>query len=137
MPVAQPLLDAARADDPAALDMINVWSHSSRARLGSNSAPGMWMLGSSLRLMERQAAGVLYSDFKACSDYARGADAAARVACPTLIVIGSHDQMTPPRASLDLLKTIPHARSVTLEGGGHALMAEEPDAVLDALIGFL
>ncbi len=137
MPVAQPLLDAAKIDDHAALDMINVWSHSSRSRLCANSAPGMWTLGSSLRLMERQAPGVLYADFKACSDYARGADAAACIECPTLIVIGGHDQMTPPRASLDLLKAIPAARSLTLEASGHALMAEEPDGVLDALIGFL
>ena len=137
MPVAQPLLDAARSNDNAALEMVNVWSHSSRARLGSNSAPGMWLLGSNLRLMERQAQGVLYADFKACSEYARGAEAAAHVACPTLIVIGRHDQMTPARAGLDLLTAIPDARSVTLEGSGHALMAEEPDAVLDALIGFL
>jgi pimeloyl-ACP methyl ester carboxylesterase len=137
MPVAQSLLDAARADDHAALDMINIWSHSSRARLGGNTAPGMWMLGANLRLMERQAPGVLYADFKACNDYTYGADAAARVECPTLIVIGSHDQMTPPRASLELLQTIPHARSVTLDGSGHSLMAEAPDAVLDALIGFL
>jgi pimeloyl-ACP methyl ester carboxylesterase len=89
MPVAQSLLDAAQADDHAALEMINVWSHSSRARLGGNTAPGMWMLGANLRLMERQAPGVLYADFKACNDYTHGADAAARVECPTLIVIGS------------------------------------------------
>jgi len=45
--------------------------------------------------------------------------------------------MTPPPASLELARRIPHARTVTLAGSGHALMAEQPDAVLDALIGFL
>ena len=62
---------------------------------------------------------------------------AARVFGRERIVIGSHDQMTPPRASLELLENIRHARSVTLDGSGHSLMAEAPDAVLDALIGFL
>ena len=136
MLVAAPLLDAARANDHAALDMINVWSHGSRAHLGGNTAPGMWMMGMNMRLMERQARDVLYADFKACDDYTQGAAAAARVKCPVLIISGSRDQMTPPRANQDLLKSIPHARTVLLEGAGHALMAEQPDAVLDALIEF-
>lgn len=137
MPVAEPLLAAAKADDHAALDMINVWSHSSRAQIGGNTAPGMWMTGMNLRLMERQAPGVLYADFKACNDYAGGGAAAARIKCPVLFVIGSRDQMTPPRSSHELIKSLPHARTITLEGSGHALMAERPDAVLDALIDFL
>ena len=137
MPVAQSLLDAAQADDPAALEMINVWSHSHRARLGGNSAPGMWMLGTNLQLMRRQARGVLYADFKACNDYTRGLEAAVRIGCPTLILSGAHDQMTPRRASLELLAAIRDVRSVALDGCGHALMAEAPDRVLDALIEFL
>ena len=137
MAVAAPLLEAARANDHAALDMINVWSHGNRAQIGGNTAPGMWMLGMSMRLMERQARDVLYADFKACDDYAAGADAAAAIKCPVLAIAGSRDQMTPARATRELAQRIPHARSVFLEGAGHALMAEQPDAVLDALIGFL
>jgi pimeloyl-ACP methyl ester carboxylesterase len=136
MLVAAPLLDAARANDHAALDMINVWSHGNRAHIGGNTAPGMWMMGMNMRLMERQARDVLYADFKACNDYAEGAAAATQVKCPVLIISGSRDQMTPPRANQDLLKSVPQARTVLLEGTGHALMAEQPDAVLDALIEF-
>ena len=137
MPVAAPLLDAARTNDHAALDMINVWSHGNRAHLGGNTAPGMWMLGMNMRLMERQARGVLHTDFKACNDYTRGADAAARVKCPVLIIAGSRDQMTPPRATPEFMQRMPHAQTVMLDGAGHALMSEQPDAVLDALIRFL
>lgn len=137
MAVAEPLLEAARANDHAALEMINVWSHGNRAQIGGNTAPGMWMLGMNMRLMERQARGVLYADFKACNDYAEGADAAASVKCPVLAISGNRDQMTPLRAAHELVQRMPHARSVVLEGTGHALMAEQPDAVLDALIKFL
>ncbi len=137
MPVAAPLLDAAHVNDHAALDMINVWSHSSRAQFGGNTAPGMWMPGTNMRLMERQARDVLYTDFKACNDYAGGADAAMRVKCPVLIIAGSRDQMTPPRAMQELGQRMPHAQCILLDGAGHALMAEQPDAVLDALIRFL
>ncbi len=137
MAVAAPLLQAAKANDHAALDMINLWSHGNRAQLGGNTAPGMWMLGMSLRLMERQANDVLYADFNACNEYTQGADAAARVKCPLLVISGKRDQMTPPRSTQELVARIPHACTVTLEGTGHAMMAEQPDAVLDALIEFL
>ena len=137
MPVAVSLLDAARVNDHAALEMINLWSHSNRAHIGGNTAPGMWMPGMNMRLMERQSRDVLYTDFKACNDYARGTEAAMRVKCPVLIVAGSRDQMTPLQAMQALLHHIPHAQTVVLEGAGHALMAEQPDAVLDALIRFL
>ncbi|MCE9642639.1 MAG: alpha/beta hydrolase [Betaproteobacteria bacterium] len=137
MAVAAPLLEAARANDHAALEMINVWSHGNRAQIGGNTAPGMWMLGMNMRLMERQARDVLYADFKACNDYTAGANAAGNVKCPVLAIAGNRDQMTPLRASQELVQRIPHARSVVLDGSGHALMAEQPDAVLDALIEFL
>jgi pimeloyl-ACP methyl ester carboxylesterase len=137
MPVAEPLLEAARANEHAALDMINVWSHGSRAQIGGNTAPGMWLLGTNMRLMERQARDVLHTDFKACNDYANGTAAAGNVKCPVLIIAGTRDQMTPPRAAQDLIQRIRHARTVFLDGAGHALMAEQPDAVLDALIAFL
>jgi pimeloyl-ACP methyl ester carboxylesterase len=45
--------------------------------------------------------------------------------------------MTPPRNAKDLRSAIPGSRTVMLEGAGHALTAERPDAVLDALIGFV
>ena len=137
MPVAQPLLDAARATDHAALEMINTWSHGSRAQLGGNPSPGMWMLGMNMRLMERQARDVLYADFNACNDYVPDSSAALHIKCPVLMLAGSRDQMTPLSAVQGLMARIPQARMVVLEGAGHALMAEQPDAVLDALIDFL
>jgi pimeloyl-ACP methyl ester carboxylesterase len=136
MPVAPPLLESARANEHAALEMVNTWSHGSRAHIGGNTAPGMWMLGMNMRLMERQAPDVLYADFKACNDYAGGPDAAAGVCCPVLVIAGDRDQMTPPLATQELIKRIPGPRTVFLSGTGHALMAEQPDAVLDALIEF-
>lgn len=139
MPVSEALLDAAQNDEPRAMAMINAWSHSQRGLVGGNTAPGMWMFGINRRLMERQHSGVMYNDLAACHAYAHGADAAAAVAagkCPTLIVAGSRDLMTPTRNTKALAQMLPHAKVVTLPGAGHAMMAEQPDALLDALIGF-
>ena len=95
------------------------------------------LLGASKRLMERQQPGVLHNDLAACNAYTHGMEAAAALACPALIVSGSRDMMTHPKAAAKLAAAIPQATSVSLEGAGHALMAEQPDAVLDALRGFI
>lgn len=137
MPVSEALLDATRNDEPHAIAMINVWSYGPRAQIGGNIAPGLWMTGVNRRLMQRQVPGVMHSDFAACNGYVGGMESAARVACPALLLVGSRDRMTPPRAAQALTDMLPDARTVTLEGAGHALMAEQPDGVLDALRGFL
>lgn len=136
MPVSDALLDAATNDEPAAMAMINGWSHSQRGRLGANSVPGMWIYGINRRLMERQKPGAMARDLNACNNYTAGAAAAARVKCPVLIVAGSRDLMTPMRNTRALAALLPHANTVTLPEAGHAMMAEQPDALLDALIGF-
>jgi pimeloyl-ACP methyl ester carboxylesterase len=137
MPVGDALMAAAHADSHAALDMLNIWGHSAAAQLGGNTVPGMWMTGAYVRLLERAKPQVLHVDLRACADYADGLASAARVMCPTLFVLGSRDALTPPRNAGDLRTALPAARVVMLDGAGHALLAERPDAVLDALIGFV
>jgi pimeloyl-ACP methyl ester carboxylesterase len=95
------------------------------------------VIGENLRLMQRQKPGVLHADFAACNDYAAGAERAARVRCPALVVLGRLDAMTPARSGRELAKRIPHARLLQLDDCGHNLMAEKPDEILDALVDFL
>ncbi len=45
--------------------------------------------------------------------------------------------MTHPKAAAKLGAVIKDVRHVSLDGAGHALMAEQPDAVLDALRNFI
>ena len=137
MPVSDALLKSSAANDHVAYEMINAFAHSPRAQIGGNRVPGMWMMGSSMRLMERSGNGVLHDDFTACNSYAGGLDAAAEVMCPVLLVLGQRDLMTPPRAAGEAAARMGNARTIVLEGTGHSLMSERPDAVLDALIGFL
>ena len=137
MIVSDALLEAAAAADHLAYELINSWSHSARKQLGGNQVPGLWMTGASMRLMERTRAGVLHADLLACRAYDGGLAAAAAVRCPALVIMGGRDIMAPPKGAQALLDALPDVRAVTLANTGHALMAEEPDAVLDALRDFL
>lgn len=136
MGVSKALLDAAQADSHEAFEMINAWSHAHPC--GSGPQPGMWVPGTTLRLMERSAPGVLHRDLAACKDYAGGLDRAADVRCPVLLLSGARDQMTPPKAHAALAERFPNGcRRVLLPDCGHALMAEMPQRVLDVLLEFL
>lgn len=137
MKVSDELLAATRDDEPLAQDMVNIWSHSAIAHFPGNPGPGFWLIGENLRLMQRQKPGVMHVDFAACNAYANGFAAAERVRCPALVVAGRKDMMTPPRAAKELASKLPNARTVDIAGSGHALMAEKPDDVLEALRGFL
>jgi len=137
MKVSDGFLDAAKRNDQAAYDMETIWGHAAQVPLAGNPNPGMWMYGDTLARLARLAPGVLHTDLSACNAYAGGMDAAAKVKCPALFILGARDMMTPPRAAQDLSKAIAGSKSVTIAPSGHSLMAEAPDATLDALIAFL
>ncbi|HVP08452.1 MAG TPA: alpha/beta hydrolase [Burkholderiales bacterium] len=137
MKVGEAFLDAARRNDPSAYDMETIWGHAAQVPLAGNPNPGMWMYGDTLARLARLAPGVLYSDLAACNAYMGGLEAAAKVKCPALFVLGRRDVMTPPKAAAELAKAIAGSRTVQIGPSGHSLMAEAPDATLDALIEFL
>ncbi len=144
MKVSDVLLEAAAEREPEAIALVNAWSHSTLAAKPSAPGPGFWTWGGNQRLMERVSqrnpAKVFLTDFEACNRYDQGMEAAARVKCPVLAVLGQRDQMTPPRAAQALLDALREAGApVTMEvvDAGHAIMTEQPDALLDALVRFM
>lgn len=141
MAVSDTLLAAARDKPEAAHAMINQWSHAPASLLGGQppgtTGAGTWLAGMNLALMRRARPGALHRDLANCQAYTTGLEAAAQVGCPTLVVIGERDLMTPARAAQAVLGALPVARAVTIAGAGHAMLAERSDSVLDALIPFL
>jgi pimeloyl-ACP methyl ester carboxylesterase len=136
IPVNAALLEAAREAPERAYGMITAWSHGPAARMGGHPVPGLWMTGGSLALLGRNAPGVLHADLAACAAWTSGPEAAGRVRCRALVILAANDLMTPPRNGAALARLIAGARTVTLSDCGHMLVAEQPDATLDALIGF-
>lgn len=137
MPVSDALLASAAANEHAAFEMLTQWGYSKRHAFGGNSNPGVWMSGSTLRLFERSRPGVLHADLSACNAYTAGLARAATVRCPSLLVLGAEDRLTPVRATRDLQQAMPSARVQVLPGAGHTLMVEAPNTLLDALRSLL
>lgn len=152
MKVSPALLDIARDAPLKAIDMVNALSISTLAAKPGYPGPGMWLHGSNRALMRRTLAGphvgnpvanpaanppggcavnLFHHDFSICDAYSGGLDAAAKVTAKTTLVLGSADQMTPPRAARDLAAAL-RATTVLL-ASGHSLPAEVPDDLLAAL----
>ena len=60
----------------------------------------------------------------------------AEIACPVLLVVGDGDPMG-PRASSILAEHFPDAELVVVPGCGHWVQVEQPEALLEAIDGFL
>ncbi len=55
-----------------------------------------------------------------------------RIACPTLLLWGAHDQFAPAADGLRMAGLIPHARYVEIADCGHLPTLEAPDETVDA-----
>jgi pimeloyl-ACP methyl ester carboxylesterase len=61
----------------------------------------------------------------------------AAVACPTLIVVGDDDQLTPPALAQETAAGIRGARLVVIPDSGHLSTLEQPQAVTVALVAWM
>lgn len=133
MPVHPDLLGAAERNELLAPELMTAWGHGSRSHMVGNPTPGLWMVGGGQALLERAAPGVIANDLSACNAYEAG-DVASRIECPVTVMVGSADRMTPPKAAAALVAGFSDVEVVHLDGVGHTMMSEAPDAVRPALM---
>jgi len=101
----------------------------------SPQAPSRLVELASQRMVESSPQ-VLYGDFMACD----GFDVTKRlseIGCPSLVICGEQDRMTPLRYAQFLVDRIRDARLETIPGGGHMVMLEKPREVMDVMQRFL
>jgi len=60
-----------------------------------------------------------------------------RITAPTLILAGRHDWICPPEFSEEIHQLIPHSDLRVFEESSHSIRVDEPQAMLDAIVGFL
>lgn len=137
MPVHPALLEAARSNTLNAAELIAGWGHGSRAHRGGNPAHGLWMLRQAVALIDGCRPGVLHTDLAACNAYQGAVEAATKVACPTLFLLGRGDKMTPAKACQPLIDAIPGSETAVLPLAGHMMMIEAPHEARRALMGLI
>lgn len=137
MGVHPDLQAAADAGDHRAVEQMIGWGFGRPMQIGGNRAPGSWVSGAGLRVLERGLAGPLGNDLRASNGYQGALEAAARVRCPALILAGDDDRMTPPRQAGPLAEALKGSQLTVLPRTGHMMSIERPDETLDAMRDFL
>lgn len=61
----------------------------------------------------------------------------AAISCPTLVLVGDDDQLTPPALAREMAAEIPGARLVVVPECGHLSTMERPEAVTQALLDWM
>lgn len=59
------------------------------------------------------------------------------IACPTLVIVGANDVLTPPDLAEEIAEGIPGAELCVIDDCGHLSAIEQPGAVNDAIASFL
>ena len=60
-----------------------------------------------------------------------------RITAPTLILAGRHDWICPPEFSEEIHRLIPGSDLRIFEQSSHSIRVDEPQAMLDAIVGFV
>lgn len=126
--VAPAILETTRDDFEAAVDTITryAWSPEAPSEL----------IDLGRRQLRDAGPGALLSDLIACDHF----DVMGRlhkIGCPTLVIAGTVDRLTPPKYAHYLAEHIDGARLTIVEGAGHIVMLERPAEVAQAIQKFL
>jgi proline iminopeptidase len=60
-----------------------------------------------------------------------------RITAPTLVIAGRHDWICPPEFSQEITRLILGARLRIFENSSHTIRADEPHALIDAIVDFV
>ncbi len=122
------IFDGIRQDPQAAVQLI------CDSAFGPETPPELVRLGR--RQMGLISPEVLYADFVACDTF----DVMGRLAeimAPAFVLCGTRDLLTPTKYAVYLRDQIGGATLHLVEGAGHMVMVERPEAVVQVLATFL
>lgn len=128
MPVNPMILEGFKQDPASVIGMAAKFSVAKQNREKFSS-----LIAESLSRINPE---IIHGDFSAC-DGLNITEAVAGIRIPALVVCGVEDKMTPPSLSQFISDHIPGARLTLIEGAGHFVMMENPEAFNAALTDFV
>ena len=133
MPVHPEMLESAKANTLKVQELMTFWGMGNALHKGGMVSPGLWLRRESLAVLSGNKPGVIHADLAACNVYKDALARAAAIKCPTVLVLGDGDLMTPAAKAKPLATAISGARTVVIPNSGHFMIVERPDETLEAL----
>ncbi|MBS0519692.1 MAG: alpha/beta hydrolase [Proteobacteria bacterium] len=137
MPVHPEMLESAKANTIKVQELMTFWGIGNALHKGGMVSPGLWLRQESLAVLSHSRPGVIHADLAACNAYKDALERAAAVKCPTVLVLGDGDLMTPAAKARPLAAAIAGAKAVVISNCGHFMMVERPDETLEALKSYV
>lgn len=133
MPVHPEMLESAKANTLKVQELMTFWGMGNALHKGGMVSPGLWLRRESLAVLSVNRPDVIHTDLAACNVYKDAPARAASVKCPTVLVLGDGDLMTPAAKAKPLAAAIAGSKTVVIPNCGHFMMVERPDETLEAL----
>jgi pimeloyl-ACP methyl ester carboxylesterase len=133
MPVHPEMLESAKANTLKVQELMTFWGLGSALHKGGMVSPGLWLRAESLAVLSANRPDVIHTDLAACNAYKEALARAPQIKCPTVLVLGDGDLMTPMGKAKPLAAAISNAKTAVISNSGHFMMVERPDATLEAL----
>ncbi len=133
MPVHPEMLESAKANTLKVQELMTFWGIGNALHRGGMVSPGLWLRREALAVLAHNKPDVIHADLAACNFYKDAAARAAAVKCPTVLVLGDGDLMTPAAKAKPLAAAITGAKTVVVKDSGHFMLVERPDETLEAL----
>jgi pimeloyl-ACP methyl ester carboxylesterase len=122
------LLEGMLRDFPSTVEMMLSWAYS------DSTSPEMARLARAEWLENDPQ--VVHDDFAACDRF-DVMDELSDIGCPSLVLCGEDDKLTPTKYAYYLRDNIPGANLTIIPQAGHMVMMERPSLVNDAIERFL
>ena len=137
MPVHPEMLESAKANTLKVQELMTFWGMGNALHKGGMVSPGLWLRREALAVLSGNRPDVIHTDLAACNAYKDAPARAAEVKCPTVLVLGDGDLMTPAAKAKSLSAAIVGSKTVVIRDSGHFMMVERPDETLDALKSYV
>jgi len=138
IPMNPELLDLAERGETKAVDLMMDWAHGPAGHFGGHAVPGLHHINIGGAIINngsvKNALGV---DFRACNNYKNGFEAAKKVKCPTINILGDKDKMCPVKEGKKLAGSIVGSQVEIIPNCGHMILLEEADKALAILKKFI
>ena len=119
LPVNPALIDYADGGDMKSVELMMKWGYEGVKKfIGGN--PVQKIINSPRQVQEGLAV-----DLRACNDYKNGLEAAAKISCPTLCILGDKDKMVPLEKGKKMAESIKNSQLEVLKECGHMIIFEK------------
>jgi len=131
LPVNPALIDYADGGDMKSVELMMKWGYEGVKKfIGGN--PVQKIINSPRQVQEGLAV-----DLRACNEYKNGLEAAAKIYCPTLCILGDKDKMVPLEKGKKMAENIKSSQLKVLKECGHMIIFEKAFEMREIVKNFL